>query len=52
MKLSNFDWDERAIDAVITEDSRYTTYNGYGPQEAPEANESMGRAGGEELTVL
>lgn len=30
MKLKNFNWNEEAIDTVVSDDSRYTTYKGYG----------------------
>lgn len=30
MTLKNFDWNEQAIDTIVSEDSRYTTYDGYG----------------------
>lgn len=33
MKLQNFNWNEQAIDRVVTEDGRYTTYTGYASHE-------------------
>lgn len=29
-KLKNFNWNEQAIDQIQNDDSRYTTYTGYG----------------------
>lgn len=33
MKLKNFNWNEQSVDQVMTEDTRYTTYTGYGTHE-------------------
>jgi len=33
MKLKNFNWNEHSVDQVVTEDTRYTTYTGYGTHE-------------------
>lgn len=33
MKLKNFNWDEHSVDQIVTEDTRYTTYTGYGTHE-------------------
>lgn len=35
MKLKNFNWDEQAIDTIVSDNTRYTTYDGYGSLNYP-----------------
>jgi hypothetical protein len=55
MKLKNFNWNEQAIDQVLSDETRYTTYTGYGSSEyVTEATlvKGEGEAKQEELTSL